>query len=59
MTCKPRAPSLSALLDEFVQSLRPDQMQRLAVKLSPDQERLFDALLPEPGPGVLQPWRRR
>ncbi len=59
MMDKPQAPLLSALLDEFVQSLRPDQMQQLVARLSPEQERLFEALLPEPEPGSLQPWRKR
>jgi hypothetical protein len=60
MMDKPQAPLLSALLDEFVQSLRPDQMQQLVARLSPEQESLFEALLlPELGPNALQPWRKR
>jgi hypothetical protein len=59
VTDEKRSSSLSALLDEFVQSLRPDQVEQLARKLSPDQERLLDALLPDPGPGVIRPWRPR
>ena len=41
--------TLAALVDKFVASLRPDQMQRIVSELSPDQEKLFTTLLEDLG----------
>jgi len=38
--------TLEVLIDAFVKSLRPDQMQRIVEELSPDQEKLLRALIP-------------